>query len=402
MEKFSYTVKDKSGKLSNGIIDGESREEVAKSLMNEGLTPIKIEGEFKSNPLKKIASFTTIKSADKVLFAEELATLINAGVPISQALNILEKQLKNPRLKAAVESLSKDVDSGVSLSSALEKHPDIFSQVFVNMTRAGEISGTLDDALNKLAIQLNKDHELVSKIKGAMTYPAVILVGMIGAVIYLLLTIIPQLQGMFDELGGELPATTKSLIFISKALTSYGIITLTLIIAFVFGFRYVEKNVIPFRRFMHKAFITLPPLNQLVIKMNIAHFARTLSSLLASGVSVVESLEIVASSTNNLLFKEAIEKTAEKVKNGVGISEVLKNYKIFPVLVPQMISVGEETGSVDAILNKVADFYEREVDNITKNLSTLLEPVMMIFIGILVGYVIISIITPIYSMTNMF
>lgn len=402
MNKFTYTVKDKNGHFSNGLIEGENRDQVAKILLEQGLTPVKIEGEFKANPIKKFSTYTTIKAADKVLFAEELSTLINAGVPIAQSLTIIEKQIKNPRLKAAVQSLVKDVESGNALSNALEKHPDIFSQIFVNMTRAGEISGTLDDALNKLAIQLNKDHELVAKIKGAMTYPLVILVGMIGAVIYLMLTIIPQLQSMFDELGGNLPASTKSLIFLSKALTNYGIITFTLVAAFIFAFRYVEKHFIPFRRFMHKMFITLPPLNNLIIKMNVAQFARTLSSLLGSGVSVVESLEIVAKSTQNLLFREAIEKTAEKVKNGVNIAEVLKTYKIFPILVPQMISVGEETGSVDAILNKIADFYEREVDNITKNLSTLLEPLMMIIIGILVGYVIVSIITPIYSMTNMF
>jgi type IV pilus assembly protein PilC len=235
-----------------------------------------------------------------------------------------------------------------------------------------------------------------------MYYPMVIMIGMVGAVIYLMLTIIPQLSSMFAELGGDLPVTTKSLIFLSKALTQYGIITFILVASFIYGFRWVEKNVIPFRKLMHRLFITLPPFKNLVVKMNIAHSARTLSSLLKSGVSVVESLTIVAESTPNLIFKEAIQKAADKVTNGVTIAEVIKTYPVFPSMVSQMISVGEETGSLDTILGKVADFYEREVDDITKNLSTLLEPLMMIIIGIMVGYVIISIITPIYQMTNMF
>jgi type IV pilus assembly protein PilC len=402
MNRFSYQVKDKNGNFNVGYVEGEDREAVAQKLIDQGLTPIKIMEESSSGSFNFLKFLQIIPASDKVLFAEELATLINAGVPISQSLNILEKQNQNPRFKAALNDLARQVEAGTNLSLAMEKHPDVFSPIFINMIRAGEIGGTLDEALTQLATQLNKDHELSAKIKGAMAYPSVILVAMIGAVIYLMLTIVPQLSDMFKELGGELPASTKSLVFISNALTKYGIITFLIIATFIYTFRKAEKTIIPFRRFMHKLFITLPPLNILIVKMNVAHFARTLSSLLGSGVSVVESLNIVADSTQNLMFKEAIQKTAEKVKNGVNIAEVIKTYKIFPILVAQMISVGEETGSLDTILKKIADFYEREVDDITKNLSTLLEPMMMIMIGIMVGYVIISIITPIYSMTNMF
>lgn len=401
MSNFNYTVKDKRGHISSGVLESGDRDQVAKILFDQGLTPIKIVEEKKYSPMK-LLKFSTIPSSEKVLFAEELSTLINAGVPIAQSLMIMEKQTKNERLKEAIQGLAKDVEGGLSLSISIEKYPNIFSPIFVNMIRSGEVGGTLDEALNRLAEQLNKDHELSAKIKGAMTYPAVIMVGMIGAIIYLMLTIVPQLQSMFTELGGELPASTKSLIFISDALTKYGLITLFLVIIIILGIRWSIKNILPLRRFLHKMFITLPPLNNLVIKINVAHFARTLGSLLASGVGIVESLEIVANTTSNLIFKEAIEKTSEKVKNGVPIAEILKNYKVFPQLVPQMISVGEETGSLDTILAKIANFYEREVDDITRNLSTLLEPVMMLFIGLLVGYVIISIITPIYSMTNMF
>jgi type IV pilus assembly protein PilC len=284
----------------------------------------------------------------------------------------------------------------------MAKHPNVFSGIFVNMVKAGEVGGTLDDALNQLAIQLAKDQALISKVRGAMTYPVIILVGMVGAVIYLMATIVPQLSKMFDELGGKLPTATKVLIFISNLVTKYGVITFTVLFLMIMGYRYIEKNVLPFRRAVHTLILKMPVIKNLSIKLNVAHFTRTLASLLKSGVSVVESLTIVADTTDNLIFKEAIEKTADKVKNGTQIAEVIKAYKVFPPIVSQMIAVGEETGSLDTILLKIADFYDREVDNITQNLSTLLEPLMMILIGLMVGFVVVSIITPIYQMTNMY
>jgi len=212
---------------------------------------------------------------------------------------------------------------------------------------------------------------------------------------------VPKLQSMFDELGGELPATTKSLVFLSKAFTTYGLLTAGIFATIFFGFRYVEKNVIPFRKLMHRFILKIPVVGVLSTKINVSRITRTLGSLVSSGVGVVEALDIVAESTSNLLFKEAVEKASEKVKNGSTIAETLKNFKVFPILVPQMIAVGEETGSLDVILKKVADFYDSEVENITRNLTTLLEPLIMIIIGLMVGYVIVAIITPIYTMTDM-
>jgi len=217
----------------------------------------------------------------------------------------------------------------------------------------------------------------------------------------MMLTIIPQLAIMFNDLGGKLPATTQSLIFISQALTKYGIFTFAIIVFIVFVYRYALKHYYYFRLFVHKVILRTPVFGRLTKKVNIARFARTLGSLLGSGVNVPESLSIVSESTKNLVFREAIEKTAEKVQNGTTIAENLKAFPIFPPLVPQMIAVGEETGSLDTILKKIATFYDREVNNITNNLTVLLEPMIMIVIGIMVGYMIISIIGPIYQMTNM-
>lgn len=401
MATYEYTVHDSKGKVTNGVIESDSREDAATSLMDRGLTPVSIIEHKKSNVFQKIKNFTLIPSGEKVLFAEELATLINAGVPIDQALGILESQTSNKKLKDTISHLSRDVQGGLSLSSSLAKYPDVFSTVFVNMTKAGEVGGTLDEALTNLAEQLAKDHELVAKIRGAMIYPAVILVAMIGAMIYMMLTIIPQLAIMFEDLGGKLPITTQSLIFISQALTKYGIFTFAIIAFIVFAYRYALKHYYYFRLFIHKIILKTPVFGRLTKKVNIARFARTLGSLLGSGVNVPESLSIVAESTKNLVFKEAIEKTAEKVQNGTTIAENLKVFPIFPTLVPQMIAVGEETGALDTILKKIATFYDREVNNITNNLTVLLEPMIMIVIGVMVGYMIISIIGPIYQMTNM-
>jgi len=401
MKTFNYTVRDKDQKVLTGNVEGQSRDDVVKNLLDQGLTPITINDVTKRSIRATLSLLTTIPVAEKVLFSQELATLVNAGVPISQSLGILVKQTKNARFKTTIEELAKDVDGGLTLSGALEKHPKVFSPLFISMVKSGELGGTLDEALLRLAEQMNKDRELASKIKGAMIYPTVIFIGMVGALIFMLMTIVPTLQSMFDQLGGQLPASTKSLIFISKLFTNYGIVTAIVVVSVVMGYNYLEKNIMPFRKVIHRLLLKVPVIGTLITKINVARITRTLGSLVSSGVGVVEALDIVADATPNLLFKEAIEKASEKVKNGSTIAETIKNYKVFPILVPQMIAVGEETGSLDTILTKVADFYDSEVSNITANLTTLLEPLIMILIGLMVGYVIVAIITPIYSMTNM-
>lgn len=401
MKTFSYTAHDNKGKILNGKVEGSAREEAAQILINQGLTPVSLHS-VDTNLVEKInRHLTFISSGDKVLFTEELSTLVNAGVPIAQSLNMLEKQISNKKFKVALGELSKDVEGGLSLSVGMERHPEIFSPVFIHMVRAGEAGGTLDQALKNLAEQLAKDHALISKIRGAMIYPAVILVAMTGAMIYMMMTVVPELSAMFAELGGELPMTTKSLIFLSNMLAKYGVFIIIGLVLGAFFFRKAEKTYLPLRRLVHRLLVIIPVIGKLTVKLNIARFSRMLGSLINSGVNLPEALGIVAESTGNLLFRDAINKTAERVRNGSTVAEVLRSYHIFPVLVPQMVSVGEETGELPDLLTKIAVFYDREVDNITNNLTTLLEPLIMIIIGTMVGYFIISIITPIYSMTNM-
>ena len=401
MAIFEYTARNKNGKISNGSMNIGTRDEAVLSLQNQGLTPITITSDEKYNFSKIIENYSTIPLSEKVLFSQELSTLVNAGVPISQSLAMLEKQTKNKRFKGVIGEIAKEVDGGMPLSSAIEKHPHVFSPIFVSMVKSGEIGGTLDESLNRLADQMVKDKALTSKIRGAMIYPAVIFVGMVCAMIFMLVTIVPTLEDMFNEMGGELPFTTKSLIFLSDAVTKYGIFTLIIVVSLTIGIRYALRKIYKFKYFVHSMLLKIPVVGSLTTKMNIARFSRTLGSLLNSGVSIVESLQIIANASQNLLFKEALQKSAEKVKNGSSISDTLENFPVIPLLVTQMISVGEETGSLDKILNKVADFYDSEVENMSRNLTVLLEPLIMIFIGIMVGYLIIAIIGPIYAVTGM-
>jgi len=401
MTTFDYTAKNKNGKVTRGTIEIGTRDDAVISLENQGLTPVTVTTNEKFSLSKIIDRYSIIPLSEKVLFSQELATLVGAGVPISQSLAMLEKQTKNKRFKETIAIIAKDVEGGLPLSVAIEKHPLVFSPLFVSMVKSGEIGGTLDESLNRLADQMVKDKALVSKIRGAMIYPAVIFVGMVCAMIFMLVTIVPTLQDMFKEMGGDLPFTTKSLIFLSDALTKYGIITLAVIVSIVIGYRYALKHNYKFKYFIHSVILKTPVVGNLTTKMNIARFSRTLGSLLNSGVSIVESLQIIANASQNVLFKEALDKSAEKVKNGSSIGETFKNFEVIPLLVTQMISVGEETGSLDKILNKVADFYDSEVENMSRNLTVLLEPLIMIFIGIMVGYLIIAIIGPIYAVTGM-
>jgi len=297
--------------------------------------------------------------------------------------------------------MTKDIEGGATLSSALSKHPKVFSNIYVNMVKAGETGGILDQVLERLANQLEKDHEIKSKIRGAMVYPCVILVAMIGAVILLLITVIPQLSSLFAEFGGNLPLSTRILVFTSKAITTYGIFTFTGLGGLIYFFRYCVKKVPKIRKGFHKIILKIPVVGKLVTKVNLSRFSRTFGSLLDSGIGVIESLEMIADSLENSIFKEETLNIAQSIKNGSSIGDSITQCKHFPIIISQMVSVGEETGKVSEMLEKIAGFQEKEVNNIVKNLSSLIEPIMMIILGVIIGFIVYSIIVPIYQLTDM-
>lgn len=400
--RFTYTAKDKGGNLVRGIIEAADKQAVISLITKDGSTPLVI-SEDKNLGLRVkngLLSFTSHMSLkERLMFCEEMSTLINSGVPLSQSINIIKEQSKGT-MRKVTESLLSEIEGGQSLAGALEKESKYFSPVFINMVKSGEASGTLDKTLNELAIQVQKDYELVSKIRGAMTYPVVIIVAMVGAVVFMMVKVVPAITGFFEEMGAKLPLPTKILIATSKIIVNYGIYIGILTAAVIFGIHMLFKKVEPLKRAQHKLTLKTPVIGGISKKFNIARLTRTLGSLLGSGVSILESLQIVSLSTKNVIFQEEILKMQERVKNGATLASAMKESPVFPVMVSQMIDVGEETGNLDKMLIKVAENYERRIDAFTKNISSIIEPIIMLVVGGAIGFVIVSIIMPIYKMTQ--
>jgi type IV pilus assembly protein PilC len=336
---------------------------------------------------------------DKVIFSRQFATMINAGVPITQSLNILKEQATVPSFRDAIADISSKVEGGSSLAGALAEHPDIFSPVYINMVKAGEAGGILDEILDRLATQQEKDAEIVSKVKGAMTYPAVIFFATMVAFVFLMTVIVPKLAVIFEGMGAKLPIYTRILLFISNSLVHYGIfIGIGLIAAGISLARYTRTPI--GKRQLDTLLLKLPIFGPILVKVNVARFARTFGSLMSSGISVLDSLTVTASALNNTVFQDGLNKIAAEVKNGKSVSEPLKELKVFPLIVGQMIAVGEETGQMDTILLKVAGFYESEVDTVISSITSIIEPILIITLGGMVGFIVISVFGPISSLSN--
>lgn len=402
MAIFSYSAKDKDGKIVRGTVEAKDKKAAVSLIQKEGSTPF-IVNEEKDLKLKLknilTSSVSRVSLKDKLVFCEQMSTLVNSGVPLAQALAAVKDQSKGTMSKV-VEHIYNEVESGQSLAGALETEKKHFSPVFINMVKAGEASGKLDSTLNDLAVQVQKDYELVSKIRGALTYPTVIVVAMIAAVIFLMVKVVPAISGFFDELGAKLPLPTRILIAISSGLTHYGIYLALGVVFLIVGLYYAFKKVEILRRGLHTVILKSPVIGNIATKFNIARFSRTLGSLLGSGVGVLESLDIVSRSTKNMVFNREVKGVAEKVKNGVGLTDAMKQSKAFPIMVTQMVSIGEETGNINKMMIKVSEHYERQIDNLTKNISSIIEPIIMLLVGTGIGFIIVSIILPIYKATQ--
>ena len=401
MPKFEYLGKEKSGHMVSGDLDAKNRNEAVSLLIEKGLTPIKINeckrGIFKSNSKRE----GRISGKEKVVFSRQLAILINSGLPLAQSFSILQKQTSNQKFKKIIEEVGKDLQGGISLSDALSKHPKAFSTIFVNMVRAGEIGGTLDQTLERLANQMEKDREIIAKVRNAMMYPSVIIVAMIGAVTFLMVKVVPQLSTIFEDMGGELPINTRALIFISNVLKNYLIFVILSVVGTIYALRRLVKTNKKFKFHFNAFLLKVPLIKMVIIKLNTARFARTLGMLLNSGIPVMESLEIVNNSISNEVFLRKLAEASNSVKNVQTLSGALTQTALFPPLVCEMISVGEETGNLEEILAKLADFNDKELDSIISNLSAILEPVIMLALGGIVGFIVISILQPIYTMSDL-
>jgi type IV pilus assembly protein PilC len=402
MPSFAYQAKDAQGKSVNGVIEAENERMLRAKLreMNYYVTGIaqKPSGMLQSDVGAVFGKLRGVSEQALVVFARQFATMINAGLAMVRCLDVLSVQTEDSQLKPIITAVRREVEGGSTLANALGKFPKVFSQLFVNMVRAGELGGILDDVLNRLATFLEKDYNLKKKVKSAMTYPMVILVMAVLISLFLVMFILPTFVSLFEGMQMKLPVPTKILIgFTNGARNPYISIpvAIVLVIAYVIFLRYVATKK---GKRQYDAFkLKLPVFGQLIRKVAISRFCRTLGALLQSGVPIMQALEIVGKASGNEVVSETVYKVRESVREGESIAVPLQLSGMFPPLVTQMVAVGEETGNLDGMLTKIADFYDTEVEYMLAALTSLLEPMMIVAMGFIVGFIVISVFLPLYQ-----
>lgn len=384
------------------MMEAKDTHQLAETLKNQGFILIKAELEKGGSEKRKInfsiPFFGGVSLTERMMFTRNLQVMISAGLPLPRSLEALALQSKSKVFKKALLEIKEEVTKGKSFSETLGKYPNIFSELFQSMIKVGEESGTSEEVLKVLTRQMEREHELKSKIQGALMYPAVIVTAMIGIGILMLVMVVPKLAETFKELEIELPATTKIVIGLGTFLAEKWFLVIPIIVVFSFFFWMVLKTQTG-KKIIDTLLLKIPIISSLIKKTNSAYTVRTLSSLIASGVPIVKSLEIVSGTLGNVHYKNAVLAAAQIVKKGGKLSEALSVYSdIYPPIVFQMIQVGEETGETSSILAKLADFFEEEVGNATQNLASVIEPILMLIIGGVVGFFAISMVQPMYSM----
>ncbi len=397
--KFKYKIQNKNNEIIEGISEAADRFTLAREFREKNCTPISIE-ELKDGgkvPLLKKNLFGRISLAEKIMFTNNLSGMLSAGLSLNRALSILEKQSTNLTLNKVLHDLSDEINKGNTLSEAMKKHPKVFTGVFIPMVHAGEESGSLPKTLIEVGTNLKKAYDLNKKIKGAMTYPTIILIAMMGIGIFMMIYVVPTLTKTFKDSGTELPLTTKVVVGISDFLSQHTLLFLLILVVSIFSIIFLLK-IKAVHRQTDKAVLYIPVIGNIVKEVNTARTARTLSSLLLAGVSISNALSITEEVLQNVHYKELVHKSITSIEKGMVLSASFKeNTFLYPVMMGEMIEVGEETGNLSKMLFDIANFYESEVDNKTKDLSTIVEPVLMLFIGGAVGFFAVSMISPMYS-----
>ncbi len=400
--KFKYKIQNKNNEIVEGIAESADKFSLARDFREKGETPIFI-NEFKS----KMGDFSISKTffnrvslSEKIMFTNNLSGMLSAGLSLTRALSILEKQSTNAAFVNVMHDLGEEISKGNTLSDGMKKYPKIFSGIFVPMIHAGEESGGLPKTLKEVGVSLKKSYDLNKKIKGAMTYPTIIIFAMVVIGIFMMIYVVPTLTKTFQDLGTELPGSTKAIIWISDTLSQHILLFLISIAGIVIGSIFLSKVKLV-QRYFDRFILYLPVIGKIVKEVNTARTARTLSSLLLSGVNISNSLSITEEVLQNIHYKELIHKSISSIEKGTVLSASFKeNTFLYPVMMGEMIEVGEETGNLSKMLLDISEFYETEVDNKTKDLSTIIEPVLMLFIGAAVGVFAISMIKPMYSVMD--
>ncbi len=391
---------DRAGRTIAGTLEADSIEVVRGKLAELSYHILSIRESRSQNSMKGFMSgLQRVKLKDLSVFARQFATMIDAGLSVVKCLDILEKQSRNPKLKEVIAQTKHDVAGGTSLTEALQKHPRVFSALFINMIRSAEVGGILDSVLDRLSTFLEKEQETKNKIKSAMTYPAVVFSFAMMMLFGLLFFVLPKFKGIFDSMGLKLPLTTRLMLNFSDYFKHYWYLAAVALIASVIAmklFARTERG----RLVVDTLKLKIPVFGDLILKTSVARFARTFGTLISSGVPVLRALEIVAETAGNRVVTDTVNRARDSIKEGDRISTPLFGSRVFPVMVTQMISVGEETGRLDAMLVKVANFYDDEVDSTLKALTSLIEPLMIVGLGLIVGFIAVSVISPIYSLVG--
>jgi type IV pilus assembly protein PilC len=396
MATYVFKAMDLTGAKATGEVEADSKQVVSDQLKSRGLIVLDISDKHSSKQLN-IELFNKLKATDLAVMTRQLATMVQSGMTILRALYVLEAQTENKTLAEAIVAVRKDVEAGLPLSDALERHPKIFSPLFVSMTRAGETGGMLDESLIRVADQLEKEDSLRRQVKSAMTYPAVVLSFAGIVLIALVAFLVPVFIGVFKQFGGDLPAITKLTVAMSKAITGYWYALIAAAVGTVWAFRKWKTS--SWGRPQWDRFRLRIPMKigDIVQKIALARWSRTLSALVSAGVPLLQALDITGKTAGNHVVEQAMAGVIDSVKSGGTIADPLKGSAVFPTMVSHMVSVGEETGSLDTMLSKIADFYEDQVDAAVKSLTSILEPVMIIIVGGMVGFIVISMYLPLFK-----
>lgn len=398
METYVWSGKTRDGKRQKGELAAKNKDEVISIMRKQNIMITSVTTRSKKLSIK-LPFGSKVGDKDIAVFTRQFATMIDAGLPLVQCLDILSKQADNKTFASAINEIRQDVEAGSTYADALKKHPAVFGDLYVNMVAAGELGGILDTILNRLSKYIEKNIKLKRQVKAALFYPATIVAVAFIVIVVLLVYVIPIFAKMFTDFGGTLPAPTRMVIGASDFMRSNILIIIGIIVAAIFGARkyYKTQNG---RLVVDNIILKMPVFGMLARKISVANFTRTLGTLISSGVPILDGLEIVAKTSGNKVVENAIYATRQSISEGKTLSEPLETTKVFPPMVVQMIAVGETTGALDAMLSKIADFYDEEVDSTVGILTSLLEPILMIFLGIVIGFIVVAMYLPIFKMAG--
>ena len=400
MSTYNYSVRDRAGKIVKGKLDGDSKDAVQAKLTQMGYIILELDQQGGLASLSSVTFGTGVKPKDITIFARQFSTMINAGLSLTKCLSILSAQTESVALRGVIGQIGKDVEAGQSLSDALGKHPKIFPPIFVNMVRAGETGGVLDEVLNRVADHFESEQKLKGKIKSAMTYPLAMGGLVLVVLAAMMIFVVPTFEKMFEDMGGELPFVTQMLVNISHFVAGWGgIVVVASIVGVVALFKWWSKG--PGETMWDGAKLNMPVFGPLIRKISLAKFTRTFGTLVSAGVPILSALDIVAETAGNEVVSKAVKKARSAIKEGETIAKPLSESKVFPSMLVQMIAVGEETGALDTMLNKIADFYDEEVAVAVDGLTSLIEPLMMASLGVIVGGMVIALYLPMFTIITL-